>query len=193
MIVMVDMHAHSELLISLANNDGERTRDTVIVELDHIESRRVAPLAKLDGSIVVSGAGYDAGVLASLASGPSELRPVRASSALQAMEEALASMKRQMVDSLLDFKTAPTMSSTFAEGHRLASALCNLSLHIEILQRLVDPRCTLYFKKGWAGVKPVLSVAKRRGKRRASPTRTPSPLGERTCIREFEPDVDRRI
>ena len=155
-------------------------RDTVIVELDHIESRRVAPLAKLDGSIVVSGAGYDAGVLASLASGPSELRPVRASSALQAMEEALASMKRQMVDSLLDFKTAPTMSSTFAEGHRLASALCNLSLHIEILQRLVDPRCTLYFKKVWAGVKPVLSVAKRRGKRRASPTRTPSPLGERT-------------
>ena len=125
-------------------------RDTVIVELDHIESRRVAPLAKLDGSIVVSGAGYDAGVLASLASGPSELRPVRASSALQAMEEALASMKRQMADSLLDFKTAPTMSSTFAEGHRLASALCNLSLHIEILQRLVDPRCTLYFKKVWA-------------------------------------------
>lgn len=145
-------------------------RDTVVAELDSVESHRVKPISKLQGSIVLSGAAFEAAVVANLHSERDELKPVRAHDAIQKMSAVLADLRQTMADHLLEFKTAASLSAKYREGQKVAMDLCNISLHIELLQRMVHADATLFFKSKWSTVSLPRPI-KRSGLRRTSTRR----------------------
>jgi len=130
-------------------------RDTVVAELDSVESQRIEPIPKLEGNIVLSGAAFEAAVTAGVYSEKDQLNPIAAKDAIATMASVLVDLRETMADSLLDYKTAPSLSSKYAEGEKLAMDLCNLTLHIELLGRMVDAGATLFFKNKWTGIDPV--------------------------------------
>ena len=128
--------------------------DTVEAELDSVESRRVDSIGKLQGIIVLSGAAFEAAVATHIHSERDELKPVRAQDAVVKMRSVLTQLRQVMADGLLDFKTASSQSDKYREGQKVAMDLCNLTLHVELLRRIVHADSILFFKAKWAGISP---------------------------------------
>jgi hypothetical protein len=136
--------------------------DTVEAELDSVQSQRMKSIGKLQGTIVLSGAAFEAAVASDLHSDRNELKPIRAQDAVEKMRSVLTHLRRAIAESLLDFKTAPSLSSKYREGQKVAMDLCNLTLHVELLQRMVHADATLFFKKTWAAIAPPHATQNRR-------------------------------
>jgi hypothetical protein len=125
-------------------------QDTVVAELDAVESHAIEPIPELDGNIVLSGAAFEAAVVADIHSETDQLKPICAKDAIVKLSAVLDILRGKMTDNLLDFKTAPSDSPKYAEGQQVARQLCNLTLHLELLRRLVDAEAMLFFKATWS-------------------------------------------
>eukprot|EP01043_Picozoa_sp_COSAG02_P025167 COSAG02_NODE_1404_length_12808_cov_64.813282_4_plen_1467_part_00 len=124
-------------------------QDTVVSELDAMESHCKDPIPVLNGSIVLSGAAFEAAEVAEIHSEADQLRPICAKDAIDKMAAELTDLRKVMSDNLISYKTTPSLSPEYIEGQQVARQLCNLTLHIELLKRRVREDTTLFFKAKW--------------------------------------------